>query len=239
MREYSEGAYFVSRKSRRPSPHMRRGAGILVLVLILLTAGICLLVVFLPRLTVGVSSGADFSGKTFYFLTVGEYDGYSEAAIAARDTVSRGGAGYIHNDGKYKIVAAVYERETDAAALASVNDNAKYFALSLPAAKLGEGDGAALKALSGEWFTAVFTAATELDRGNATEAAAEASVIAACRKLLQTSSKCGNAAVARAVESASDYSVIASERPTRSTLSYLRYLSVRGIMRAAEALGAV
>ena len=239
MREYSEGAYFVSRKSRRAAPRRRRGAGVLVFVLILLTAGICLLVVFLPRLSVGgATTDASFSGKTFYFLTVGEYEAYAEAELAAKDAMLRGSAGYIYNDGKYKIVAAVYERESDAAALASINDNAKYFAVALPSSKLSSGDGSALKALVGDWFSSVYTAATELDRGNASESAAERAVVSACRKLSAFVGACESGEVKRAIETAAGFSDIAEERPQRSTLSCIRYLSVKGILTAAEALGA-
>ncbi len=237
MREYSEGAYFVSRRSRRAASRKRRGAGVLVLVLIILTAGICLLVVFLPRMTVSVGADASFKGKTFYFLSLGEFDGYVEASEAARATAARGGAGYVYNDGKYRIIAAAYEREADAAALASVNDNAEYFAVEIPAANLSDADGAAMTALVGDYFTSVFTAATELDRGNATEAAAESAAISARRKLLRT--VCDgdvSGGVSAAIEFAADFSVL-TERPTRSTLSCLRYISVRGVVAAADALG--
>lgn len=74
MTEYSSGAYIVSRKGRRggrgrdPRRRPNRAAGILVIVLLLLTAGICLLVVFLPEFKIsGVGGSADFSGKTFTF----------------------------------------------------------------------------------------------------------------------------------------------------------------------------
>ncbi len=238
MTEYSSGAYIVSRKGRRggrgrdPRRRPNRAAGILVIVLLLLTAGICLLVVFLPEFKIsGVGGAADFSGKTFYFLTTGKATDRLAAREQAQYAIERGGAGYIYNDGNYRIVAAAYEREADAKTLASVNADADYFAFSLPSAACDGGDKATLEYLAGELFTVCATAATELDRGNITEASAEYAVSSALDKLVALACSASSERIKSAASECAYYEIPQG----RSVLSYIRYVQVRMlvVMRAA------
>lgn len=239
MTEYSSGAYIVSRKDRRGKrnrdPRRRPGkaAGLLVIVLLLLTAGICLLVVFLPRIKfAGVSGAADFSGKTYYFLTTAKATDRLTAREHAQYAAERGGAGYIYNDGNYRIIAAAYERESDAKTLASVNADADYFAFSLPSAACDGGDKATLEYLAGELFTVCATAASELDRGNITEASAEYAVRAALDKL--TALACS--ASSERIKTAAAECVLYEIPQGRSVLSYIRYVQVRALVRMRAAL---
>lgn len=229
MREDSSGVYIVSRRAaKRSYGGRRRGAvGVLVTVLLLLTAGICALVVILPRLDGaggGEASAPAFSGKSYYMLATCETDGYAEAAVAAQDASARGGAGYIYNNGKYHVVAAVYSREADAKTLASVNPDSHYFEVWLSPTALTDAETAALEYLVGDWFDAVYTAATELDRGNATDAAADYAVMRACAELSRYAEPCGER-LRRTLQAASEYDTVRS----RSTLSYIRYITVRAI----------
>ncbi len=228
MREDSSGVYIVSRRSaKRSYGGRRRGAvGALVAVLLLLTAGICALVIILPRLeqTGGEASAPAFSGKSYYMLATCETDNYAEATAAAQDAAMRGGAGYICNDGKYHVVAAVYSREADAKTLASVNPDSHYFEVRLAPSTLTDAERDALEYLTGDWFDAVYTAATELDRGNATDAAADYAVMKACAELSRRAELCGER-LRRTLLSASEYDTVR----TRSTLSYIRYVTVRAI----------
>lgn len=234
MKDYQSGAYFINRNgarrgSRRRRP--RRAAGVLIAVLLLLTAGICFLVFFLPRLTATVTSSPKFEGKTFYMLATAQTDDRDQAILLASDASTRGGAGYVYNDGSYRIVAAVYEREADAKTLVSVNADSHYFALSVPAADVSENDIALLEYITGEWFTVVYTAATELDRGNTTDAAAEYAVANACAQLRR---KAANASdfLADGVRQAAQFSV-----PQNSAvLAYIRYVQVSVIIAAHNAL---
>lgn len=234
MNDYRSGAYFINRhgtrrgsKSRKP----KRAAGVLIAVLLLLTAGICFLVFFLPRLTATVSSTPKFGGKTFYMLATAQTDDRAQALLFASDARARGGAGFVYNDGSYRVVAAAYEREADAKTLVSVNADSHYFALSVPAADASENDVAFLEYLTGEWFTVVYTAATELDRGNTTDAAAEYAAASACAQLRR---KAMNASdfLADGVCQAAEFSV-----PQNNTvLAYIRYVQVSVIVAAHNAL---
>ena len=240
MKDEQSGAYLVSRNYRaRRTTHYRnrrrprRAAGVLIAVLLLLTAGICLLVVFLPRLSaVGAGGAVGFKGKTYYMLATAEVTDRTEALIAAQTAAERGGAGYIYNNGSYHIVAAAYEREADAKTLVSVNANSHYFALALPAAECGAGDRRALEYLTGEWFTTVDTAATELDRGNISDAAAERAVFDACMELSDRTYGADTKKLQRALASATEY----SSPQSRSVLSYIRYVQTNVIVSAHNAL---
>lgn len=239
MKEYESGAYFVSRNSykrtaRSPRPRRGRGAaGVLIAVLLLLTAAICALVFLLPRMTDRAADGAPtFKGKTFYFLATAQYSENEQALLGAQYAVERGGAGYVYNDGSYRIVAAVYDRETDAKTLVSVNADSHYFELSVPQLVCGSGEKTALEYLTGEWFATVFNVATELDRGNISDAAAEYAALTACRKLESLSDGVESGMLKRALMRSVEFA-----RPqSRSVLSYIRYIHVRAIIEAVAAL---
>lgn len=184
MREDSSGAYLFSRsqpRSRQKRRSARRAAGMLIAALLLLTAGVCLLVVFLPRGGQAPASATHAVEKTFYFLYTSECTDRTQAVASAASTSERGGAGYIHNDGTYKTVAAVYARESDVKTLVTVNPESAYFSLSL--GKLSAAERKTAEYICGEWFDTMYLAATELDRGNVTESAAERAVAVACSKL--------------------------------------------------------
>ena len=178
MSEYDSGAYFVRRGGRRNrnrngSGRSRRAAGVLITVLLILTAAICALVALLPRLSTVGAPAPDFDGKTFYMLAIGRATDREQAQTMAQYAVERGGAGYIYNDGEYKIVAAVYDKESDAKTLTSVNENSYYFELTVPKCNIADADARALRYLTGEWYDAVQTAASELQRGRSEEHTSE------------------------------------------------------------------
>lgn len=233
MKDIRSGAYFINRRpSRRSARKNRRAAGVLIAVLLLLSAGICLLIVFMPKLTGTVaSSSPEFGGKTFYFMATAESTDRAQATVLAGDTAARGGAGYIYNDGKYHVVAAVYEREADVKTLVSINADSHYFALTVPAVKCGDGDKALLEYITGDWFTTLYTAATELDRGNVSDAAAEFTVVSALDRLAElargASGQTANAANAVAQLRIPD---------NRSVLSYVRYLQASALVCVRAAL---
>lgn len=234
MSEYHSGAYFVRRgRGGRGSGGGRRAAGALIAILLLLTAAICLLVVFLPRLTSASVSREGFGGKTFYFLAVGKYPLRDEAVLSVQDTTGRGGAGYIYNDGSYNVIAAVYDSEADAKALASVNAGSFYFALSVPKLNADAAFSvAALDYLANEWFSTLQSAADELQRGNTTEAQAERAAASVCAALRKLSENIETPALEYALESASEYDC----PQNKSVLSYIHYVRVRGIALVAEAM---
>lgn len=227
MRNQSS-VYVIDRgrsKKRNRNLGGRRAAGALIGVLLLLSAAICLLVVFLPKTKVGAASSSVGNAKTFYFLATGdELEGRLQALNAAQQTADRGGAGYVYNDGKYKIIAAVYDRESDVKTLVTVNAAAYYFSVTFPARNYSDGDKAVLDFAFGEWFKSVYTASTELERGNITEASAEHAVSAACLKLCALADK-ATERLKRAV-----YSCEYGTPQTRSVISYIRYITVKTVL---------
>lgn len=237
--KYSDSdAYIIERGGRRTSGRRRRSgagraAGILIAVLLLLTAAICLLVVFLPRIgnkntAVGASATA---GKTYYFLCTEQTDERIQAIAASQNAIERGGGGYIYNDGKYKIIAAVYAKESDVKTLVTVNVNSFYFSLSLPGGEYSSGDKAILDYLTGEWFDTLSTAATELDRANITEAAAEYAVKTACDRLRDLALNANSEKLKNAI------GAISYSTPQYQTvLSYIRYIHVQYVVAAISAL---
>ncbi len=236
MKDNQSGAYFVSRRTLRDTPRRKRrgshrAAGVLIAVLLLLTAGICLLVVFLPERSESTGVSAGFGGKTYYFLATAETDEKVQALTSAQYAAERGGAGYIYNNGKYRIVASAYEREADVKTLVEVNADSHYFSLTFANSSYAKGDKRVLECLTGEWFSTVFTAASELDRGNITEAAAEHAVKKASGKLRKLAYSAESDRLKTAVVS------VSLECPaSRSVLSFIRYVNVGMLISVYDAL---
>lgn len=239
MRYSDSDAYIIERGGRRSSGGRRRGggagraAGVLIAVLLILTAVICLLVVFLPRIgnnNTAVNSSA-VGGNTYFFLCTAETEDRMQSISQAQDAMARGGAGYVFNNGKYRVVAAVYNREADVKTLVTVNADSFYFSLSLPARNYTSGDKAVVEYLTGDWFDTVSASATELDRGNITESAAEYAVQSVCSRLRDLALKSDSEKLKNAI-SACAYSPPASQ----TVLSYIRYINVLYIINACAAL---
>ena len=232
MAEYGSGAYFIKRKNGGGG----KGAAILVIVLLALTAGIILLAVFLPKRTDdGNTAGAPVSNgeKKFFYLVTGESGELTTALLMVQECSARGGAGYLFNDGTYRSVAAVYDRESDAKDLAAVNDGASYFSLAFSLSSLKEKDKSALSYAVGEFFITLTDAAKELDRGTITDSAADCAAALACRKLKTLSLSVQNAALSRAFDIASEYDAVGD---SRSLLSYIRFVHVRAMVEIYYAL---
>ncbi len=229
MRSQSS-VYIINRgRSKKRNRGARRAAGAFIGVLLLLSAAICLLVVFLPKTKSGAASSSVGKAKTFYFLATGdEYESRLQALTAAQQTAERGGAGYVYNNGKYKIVAAVYDRESDVKTLVTVNADSYYFSVTFPSRDYSSGDRAVIDCVFGDWFASVYTAATELERGNITESAAEHAVSAACGKLCALAEK-ASLSLQRAV-----YSCEYDTPQTRSVISYIRFITVKTVLSVYE-----
>lgn len=237
MRYSQNDAYIIERGGRKSSRRRRSGAGraagILIAVLLLLTAAICLLVVFLPRIgnKSTAASASVTASKTYYFLCTTETDERLSAIASSQNAIERGGGGYIYNDGKYKIIAAVYAKESDAKTLVTVNANSFYFSLSLPGGEYASGDKAVIDYLTGEWFDTLLTVATELDRANTTEAAAEYAVQSACNRLRDLALKANSEKLKNAI-----CACVYSPPQTQTVLSYIRYIHVQFVVAAYSAL---
>ena len=233
---YGENAYIINRGGRKAVRRRSGGAGrpvgAIIAVLLLLTAAICLLVVFLPKLrgSAAQSASAAVGGKTYYFLCTAETEERLQGLLSSQNAMERGGAGYLYNDGKYKVVAAVYAKESDVKTLMTVNPDSFYFSRVIPGGNYSDGDRAVVNYLTGEWFDTLLLAASELDRGNITEAAAEYAAFGACEKLKSLAFKASEK-LKSAVLSC-DY----SPPQTQSVLSYIRYVHVQYVITVLGAL---
>ena len=89
--------------------------------LIFLLSLTALVLSFLPsKETSKITIGA----RSWYFVTVAEHTEIVKAEVEAALTREKGGAGYILNDGAYKVAVAVYASFSDAEKVAKKLDNA-------------------------------------------------------------------------------------------------------------------
>ncbi len=240
MENYS-GAYIITRQRKgggrgRPPKRRGHGAAALIVLLMLLTAGIVFLAVILPRLPSGsekASSPKAFGGRTFYLLAVGDAEDYTQAAIMANNAESRGGGGFIYNDGKYRIIAAAYAHEAEAKALAEVNDGAYCIVLNIPETS-NENDARVVNYICGEFYTRLNDTANALDRGTVTDAAADYIVYCATLRLNELMDGV-TPALSFALEDCLDY---AAGGGGRTQLSYIRRATVKALVGAYNGLSA-
>lgn len=230
MDDYS-GAYIISRSKKYKPPRGKRFAGVLIVVLLLLTSAICLLIIFLPKITTAGGEAA-FSGRTFYFLATDEAKSRDTAIERANISAARGGAGYIYNDGTYRVVAMAYGTESEAKQIAAHNPGAFVFSVSIPAVAAETEDARAIEYVCGEWFSALSGAAKDLDRGVMTDAQAELAAERACASLSDAADKVQGSRLKRALSAAGEFSV----PDGMSLLSYIRHVTVRGIALVSKSL---
>lgn len=179
-----------------------------------------------------MSGKTNFVGKTFFFLATAREDERVRALEQAEYAVERGGAGYLYNDGEYVIIAAVYSRETDAKTLAALNADSSYFSSEIPKGEYGSGDLALITYLAGEFFDTVSAAASELDRGNISEAACEHAVGVALGKLEAKAHAADSALLREAALASAEYDIAFG----RSVLSYVRFIHVRAVVNILNAI---
>ena len=235
MENYS-GAYIIQRQrkggGRKPPNGRRHGAAALIVLLLLLTAGIIFLVIILPRLPSGSSvTSAEY---TFYLLAVDSTDDYLDAAIKVKDATSRGGGGYVYNDGKYNIIAAAYTREAEAKAIAEINEGSYYITLDIPKTT-NASDANIVKYICGEFFSELTDVATSVDRGTLTDAAADLIVYDKMMKLSVMIDSGASAELAFALDGCRSYEAGGG---SRSQLSYIRYVTVQALVGAYNGLSA-
>ena len=100
--------------------------------------------------------------------------------------------------------------------------------MTFPSRDYSSGDRAVIDYVFGDWFASVYTAATELERGNITESAAEHAVGAACGKL------CALADNASVLLQRAVYSCEYDAPQTRSVISYIRFITVKTVLSVYE-----
>jgi hypothetical protein len=104
-----------NRKKRRKS-----ALPVATALIFLLSLG-ALIIAFLPsKETSKITIGA----RSWYFVIVDEHTEIVKAEVEAALTREKGGAGYILNDGAYKVAAAVYASFSDAEKIVERIDNA-------------------------------------------------------------------------------------------------------------------
>lgn len=212
-----------AKRRRTSSRGSKKAIGAIITLLLLVSVGICLFVVFFPMGSRAASSAVSSGdGKTIYLLATAEEDDRETALLQALSASERGGAGFLYNDGKYHTVAAAYERESDVKTLVTVNADSHYFSITFGGGEHKKGDQKLLDYFFGEWFSVMSRAASELERGNITESSAERAAFEACNTLCRYAYAAESESLRRAVTSCGF-----SPPPSRSLLSYIRYIHVQ------------
>lgn len=137
---YGENPQFISRRHRKNGKTSRKVFGFFVFIAILIfiaSVVFCMYSFFIEQ-----KDTVDFSAETWYFVIVSVPSDGEDAQIKATAIRTRGGAGYIINDGKYNIAASVYNRLADAESVCARMDGAFVFERTVPGKKLPLSDAA-------------------------------------------------------------------------------------------------
>lgn len=230
----NDRAYIISRGGKRPRYKRRRkrGAGLLVCALLVLSAAATSLAYFLPRVS---KAGAPIAqAAVFYLMATAKSDNYLTALENAQYAAERGGAGALFNDGEnFHAVATVTCDRATATALASVNENSYIITLSVPVPESGDGDTELFNSII-EFFNAVTSAAENLDRGSISQSAAMHSHDTALAKVISKRSNAMYYPLAHVAEDIADSAKIGVG--ARSMPSYLRYIASGGVIALYNAL---
>lgn len=135
---------------------------------------------------ISADSGDDYiktAEREYYCINYGTYSGLSEAQKAASALRLRGGGGYIHNDGKYRVFAALYLNRADADSVCERLQGANTFSVHkivIPSCKFYCGSDSETRAKSAAAlqifnFTieSLYSVFVELDKNMISEAEAE------------------------------------------------------------------
>ena len=109
-----------NRRGYRSNYGKNRGRGLRVFLVLAVFAiiPVAATYAFLSKTEVVAGKTYRVKAETRYFLVTGTYDSIADANLAAAIVKERGGAGYIFNDGKFRIVAAVYKDKKTAETVA-------------------------------------------------------------------------------------------------------------------------
>lgn len=106
---------------------------VFALIIVLVSA-----VALTVAVVVGVAAGKYMrvSAEKYYLVEFGAYDTLLEARSAAEKNAASGGAGYVLNDGKFRVIGAAYRSKADAEAVkAKQSDAASVYILKIAAVK--------------------------------------------------------------------------------------------------------
>lgn len=127
--------------------------------------------------------------ETRYFLVTGSYDVTGDARLAAAVVKEKGGAGYLINDGKFRVIAAVYRDKKSAESVAAKQkDDIEIYPVTIKETTLGENAEIAKKlSVALNVYDSVFSDVTsvteEYERSNSTDGALTLAVTNAAERM--------------------------------------------------------
>jgi len=168
-----------NRRGYRSNYGKNRGRGLRVFLVLAVFAiiPVAATYAFLSKTEVVAGKTYRVKAETRYFLVTGTYDSIADANLAAAIVKERGGAGYIFNDGKFRIVAAVYKDKKTAETVAvKQKSETEIYPITIKETTLGS-DKAIAKSLAAalnvydEIFRDLTAVTEEYEKGNSTEGA--------------------------------------------------------------------
>ncbi len=157
---YGENPQFISRRHRKNGKSSRKVFGFFVFIAIsifIASVVFCMYSFFIEQ-----KDTVDFSAETWYFVIVSVPSDGEDAQIKATAIRTRGGAGYIINDGKYNIAASVYNRLADAESVCGRMDGAFVYEKKISAKKLPLSTAALAERQTTELITSAIIELSEL-----------------------------------------------------------------------------
>ena len=190
---YGDTPHFIgkTRKKKGKKPRYALAKTLIAIIFLSLACVICFS--FLPQSKVISEGKTEIASKKWYFVKFYEAQEYAQAEIDSEKIREAGGSGYLLNDGKYNVMGAVYDSETDAQSVVEKQSEiAKIYTLTVPKITLqGEYDEQTLSALSlyKSVYSEISSALNDYDSGKSTDAVLWFTVEQAETKVLSVLSK--------------------------------------------------
>lgn len=136
MQQYYGDTPHIIDKKRKKRVVKRKTGGLTPLSLVVILVFTATIIALLWAVSPLFEKSGQVGGKNWYFVCVYTETTSEKAQISANSVRERGGAGYVINDGKYRITASVYDSEKDAKKVAKTIDGSTVYTLKIDAISL-------------------------------------------------------------------------------------------------------
>ena len=150
--------------------------------IIAVSVALCALIIGMTLFLTRTKGSITVDARTYWLVSMGEYNDSNSATARADEVRLAGGAGYIYGDKSFVVAASCYASEDDARTVSSRIDGSGVYAISCPALtvskpKKGKAKLKEMLALPAKIFDELYDISVKLDTLQIAESAAKYAVL--------------------------------------------------------------